>query len=52
MSWFRKTPHVKQRSKLHPHRSSAIGHKVLQESQQKINSPPNPPNSVPKPPDK
>lgn len=40
MSWFRKTPHVKQRSKLHPHRSSAIGQKVLQEAQEKLNSPP------------
>lgn len=52
MSWFRKTPHVKQRSKLHPHRSSAIGQKVLQESQQTAISPPNPPNPVSKKPDK
>ena len=43
MSWFRKTPHIKQRSRLHPHRSSAIGHKVLQEAQEKLNSPPTPP---------
>jgi hypothetical protein len=46
MSWFRKTPHVKQRPRLTPHRSSAIGHKVLQEAQEKINSLPNPPPVV------
>jgi hypothetical protein len=52
MSWFRRTPHIKPRPKLQPHRSGAIGHKVLQEAQEKVISLPNPPPVVVKNPPK